>query len=47
MLIAARESFAAAARKPTARDYVQDELVAMWDGKENAGWGQHNASVFR
>ena len=46
MLIAARESFAAAAaRKPTARDYVQDGLVAMWDGIENAGWGVHNASA--
>jgi hypothetical protein len=26
----------------TARDYVQDGLVAMWDGIENAGWGVHN-----
>ena len=26
---------------PTARDYVQDGLVAMWDGIENAGWGVH------
>ena len=25
----------------TARDYVQDGLVAMWDGKENAGWDTH------
>lgn len=24
---------------PTARDYVQDGLIAMWDGIENAGWG--------
>lgn len=47
MLIAARESFAAAARKraPTARDYVQNGLVAMWDGIENAGWGVHDASA--
>ncbi|MBQ1429034.1 MAG: hypothetical protein IIZ06_05145, partial [Kiritimatiellae bacterium] len=30
---------------PTARDYVQDGLVAMWDGIENAGWGQHDASA--
>ena len=29
---------------PTARDYVQDGLVAMWDGIENAGWGTHDAS---
>lgn len=30
---------------PTARDYVQDGLVAMWDGIENAGWGVHDASA--
>lgn len=30
---------------PTARDYVQDGLIAMWDGKENAGWGQHDATA--
>ncbi len=32
----------------TAADYVQDGLVAMWDGIENAGWGQHadNPDVF-
>jgi hypothetical protein len=29
---------------PTARDYVQDGLVAMWDGIENAGWGVHVAN---
>ena len=28
---------------PTAKDYVQDGLVAMWDGIENAGWGTHDA----
>ena len=27
---------------PTARDYVQDGLIAMWDGIENAGWGLHS-----
>ena len=34
---------------PTAKDYVQDGLVAMWDGIENAGWGVHdpNATVSR
>jgi hypothetical protein len=33
---------------PTAKDYIQDGLVAMWDGIENAGWGEHddNASVW-
>lgn len=30
---------------PTARDYVQDGLVAMWDGIENAGWGVHDNSA--
>lgn len=34
---------------PTARDYIQDGLVAMWDGIENAGWGVHdpNATVWK
>ena len=30
---------------PTARDYIQDGLIAMWDGIENAGWGIHDASA--
>lgn len=30
---------------PTARDYVQDGLIAMWDGIENAGWGTYSAEV--
>jgi len=29
----------------TARDYVQEGLVAMWDGIENAGWGVHDANA--
>ena len=29
----------------TARDYVQDGLIAMWDGIENAGWGVHDAEA--
>lgn len=47
MMIAARNSFLidGGAKTPTARDYVQDGLVAMWDGMENAGWGQHDASA--
>ena len=32
-------------RVPTARDYVQDGLVAMWDGIENAGWGSHDPNA--
>lgn len=31
--------------KKTAKDYVQDGLVAMWDGIENAGWGVHDPSA--
>ena len=30
---------------PTAKDYVQDGLIAMWDGIENAGWGVHDPSA--
>ena len=29
---------------PTARDYVQDGLLGMWDAIENVGWGQHDSS---
>ena len=29
----------------TAKDYVQDGLVAMWDGIENAGWEEHSDST--
>lgn len=29
----------------SARSYVKDGLVAMWDGIENAGWGLHDASA--
>lgn len=29
----------------TAKDYVQDGLVAMWDGIENAGWGVHDSNA--
>ena len=34
---------------PTAKDYVQDGLIAMLDGIENAGWGVHdpNATVWK
>lgn len=29
----------------SAKSYVQDGLVAMWDGIENAGWGVHDANA--
>lgn len=43
-MIAARQiAFGKAAGKDlSAKDYVQDGLVAMWDGIENAGWGTHD-----
>ena len=41
MLINLRNAMMMEKRKPTARDYVQSGLVAMWDGIENAGWGRH------
>ena len=44
MLIAARNGFAAGG-KLSAKSYIQDGLVAMWDGIENAGWGVHDASL--
>jgi len=44
MLIAGRNGMAVKF-PPTAKNYVQDGLVAMWDGIENAGWGQHDANA--
>lgn len=29
----------------SAKSYVQDGLVALWDGIENAGWGVHDGSA--
>ena len=48
MLIAARNSFTSGG-KLSAKSYVQDGLIAMWDGIENAGWGVHdpNATVWK
>ena len=43
-MVAARNGIAAAKRL-SAKSYVQDGLVAMWDGIENAGWGVHDASA--
>lgn len=31
----------------TARDYVQNGLVAIWDGIENAGWNKHDPNATR
>jgi len=37
------------AERVTAKSYIQDGLIAMWDGIENAGWGTHdpNATVWK
>jgi len=47
MMIAARNAFlmSGGSSMPTARDYVQDGLIAMWDGIENAGWGVHDPNA--
>lgn len=43
MLIADRNGMVSTKKSaPTARDYVQTGLVAMWDGIENVGYGQHD-----
>ena len=51
MLLGARQFFerrgAPTPSVPTARDYVQTGLIAMWDGIENAGGGVHDASATR
>ena len=38
------ELWASSMSSLTAKDYVQDGLVAMWDGIENAGWGKHDGT---
>lgn len=30
---------------PSASEYIQDGLIAMWDGVENAGWGHSDSST--
>ena len=44
-MIAARGTMLGGEKAPTAKSYVQDGLIAMWDGIENAGWGTHDASA--
>lgn len=43
MLIARRNSMVVGGI--SAKSYIQDGLVAMWDGIENAGWGMHNPNA--
>ena len=46
MLIADRNGMVSAKKSaPTAHDYVQTGLIAMWDGIENAGWGVHDPNA--
>ena len=44
-LVAARNTMMAGGGKLSAKSYVQDGLVAMWDGIENAGWGVHDPNA--
>ena len=44
-MVAARQSIAAGRKAYTARSYVQDGLIAMWNGIENAGWGVHDPNA--
>ena len=43
-VLGSRDGINRPAGSPTAKDYVQDGLIAMWDGIENAGWGLHDSS---
>lgn len=45
LALKAQNWLAAKKSVPTARDYLQDGLVHMWDGIENAGWGVHDATA--
>ena len=49
MLLGARQFFerrgAPTPSVPTARDYVQNGLITMWDGIENAGYGAHSQNA--
>lgn len=31
----------------SAKNYIQDGLISIWDGIENAGWGEHDKSALR
>jgi hypothetical protein len=42
-MIASRQiAFGRGGKGLSAKDYIQDGLIAMWDGIENAGWGEHD-----
>ena len=44
-IVAVRGAMFSGGAKLSAKSYVQDGLIAMWDGIENAGWGTHDASA--
>jgi hypothetical protein len=44
MLASKQIAFGSGKRGLSAKDYVQDGLIAMWDGIENAGWGLHDSN---
>ena len=46
-MLAAKQIFLGRYAKsaPTAKSYVQDGLIAMWDGIENVGWGVHDPNA--
>lgn len=44
-MVAVRGAMFSGGAKLSAKSYVQDGLVAMWDGIENAGWGVHDAAA--
>lgn len=43
--IGAKGSPDGASSVPSASSYVQDGLIALWDGIENVGWGMHDAQA--
>lgn len=43
-MINLRDALMTGKRTPTAKDYVQSGLVAMWDGIENDGFGRHDST---
>ena len=45
MLIGMRNAMLSGGGKLSAKSYIQDGLVAMWDGIENAGWGTHDSAA--
>lgn len=47
MLINLRNALMGGKRKPTAKDYVQDGAVFLYDGIENAGFGVHSSTIDR